>query len=247
MRNNEPLAGVSYSDIKRALPIAGAVLVLFGLVRRSPLGFLMALLGGGLIYQAVREATGKEVDWKVFEKGMPTLRSIPHGAGIRIEKSVTVQRSPEDLYRFWRDLSNLPHVMQYLESVTVLDSVHSHWVAKAPAGMKVEWDAEIVNDIENELIGWRSVAGADVSNAGSVHFTPAPSGRGTIVRVNLKYDPPAGKLGAAVAKLFGTDPDQTVEQDLRLFKQLMESNRSDLPSGMVDEGYGATGMSGMSS
>src|SRR5207302_694318 len=132
--------------------------------------------------------------------------SVPYGRGIRVEKSVTVNASPEDLYRFWRNFENLPRFMSYLESVKVIDDKRSHWVAKGPAGADAEWDAEIINEIPNELIGWRSVDGATVRNAGSVHFTQSTGGRGTEVKVVLRYDPPAGVIGAAIAKLFGKDP-----------------------------------------
>jgi uncharacterized membrane protein len=224
MMNNEPLQGLSVKDIKRVLPFAGAVMVLFGLVRRTPFSFLVALAGGGLVYQSARQLLGQDSRWKIPEKGLPTLRTLAQGQGIRIEKEVTIDRPADELYRYWRNLENLPNVMSFLERVDVINPQHSHWVAKAPAGMVVEWDAEIINEVENQLIGWRSTDGADVSNAGSVHFEPAPSGHGTVVRVHLKYDPPAGQLGALVAKLYGTDPDQTVEQDLRRFKHRMETD-----------------------
>src|SRR5260370_25086851 len=110
--------------------------------------------------------------------------------------------------------------MRHLESVQVQGN-RSHWVAKGPLGTCVEWDAEIYNENPNEMIAWRSLEGADVDSTGSVHFTPAPGGRGTDVRVVLKYNPPAGKLGAAIAKLFGSEPDQQIRDDLRRFKQLM--------------------------
>jgi len=113
--------------------------------------------------------------------------------------------------------------MDHLKSVTVNDNVHSHWVANAPAGTSVEWDAVIINERENKLIAWRSVEDADIGNAGSVHFTPAPGGRGTEVKVVLEYDPPAGKAGAIIARLFGEEPDQQVREDLRHFKEIMEA------------------------
>jgi uncharacterized membrane protein len=127
--------------------------------------------------------------------------------------------------------------MDHLESVTVLDENRSHWVAKAPAGTTVEWDATINNEIDNQLIAWRSLAGADVNNAGSVHFTPLHNGEWTEVRVVLSYDPPAGKLGALVAKMFGEDPSKQVEDDLRRFKQVMEASEvpaeSTQPAGRI--------------
>jgi uncharacterized membrane protein len=148
---------------------------------------------------------------------------VSRGEGIKVEKSVFVNRPAEELYRFWRNFENLPRFMDHLESVTVLDENRSHWVAKAPAGTKVEWDATIHNEIENQLIAWRSLPGADVNNAGSVHFTPVADGEATEVRVVLSYEPPAGKLGAAVAKLFGEEPSKQVEDDLRRFKQVAEA------------------------
>jgi uncharacterized membrane protein len=226
LQNSELLQGLNMNDVKRAMPFAGVALILLGMARRSPLSVLLAALGGGLVYEGFRSGNWSGIS---YEKGMPTQQTLAQGQGIRVEQEVVVQRSPQDLYRFWHNFENLPRVMRYLDSVKVINPTRSHWVAKAPAGAHVSWDAEIINDVENERIGWRSVAGADVSNAGSVTFEPAPSGRGTIVRVNLKYDPPMGPLGAAVAKLFGTDPSQTVAEDLHRFKTTMEMN-GDSPS-----------------
>lgn len=224
LKDNELLQGLTLKDAKRAIPFAGAAFILFGLVRRSPMSVLAAAFGGGLVYGGMRVADRSGIS---YAKGTPMQQSIAFGKGIRVEESIVINRSPEDLYRFWRNLKNLPLVMRYLDSVTVINPTHSHWVAKAPAGMHASWDAEIINDVENERIGWRSLDGSDVSNAGSVTFEPAPGGDGnSIVRVNLKYDPPMGPLGAAVAKLFGTDPSQTVAEDLRRFKAMMEIDRT---------------------
>jgi uncharacterized membrane protein len=129
----------------------------------------------------------------------------------------------EEVYGFWRDFANLPRFMRHLESVQVHDDGRSHWVAKAPAGRTVEWDAETTEDRPNELIAWRSLPGADVRNSGSVAFAPAPGGRGTEVRVTLEYDPPLGKLGSKIAMLFREEPGQQVYDDLRHFKQVMET------------------------
>jgi uncharacterized membrane protein len=134
-----------------------------------------------------------------------------------------INKAPEELYRFWRNFENLPRFMNHLESVTPLGGDRSHWVAKAPAGARVEWDAEVYNEKENELIAWRSLEDADVNNAGSVRFRRAPNGRGTEVKVVLNYEPPGGKIGAAIAKLFGEEPGQQIEEDLHRFKQLMEA------------------------
>jgi uncharacterized membrane protein len=127
------------------------------------------------------------------------------------------------LFRFWRNLENLPQIMRHLVSVTPIDAERSHWVARAPLDQTVEWDAVITSERENQWIVWRSVDGADVENAGSVRFEPAPGGRGTVVRVDLEYYPPAGVIGAAVAKLFGEEPAQQIHEDLRRFKQRLEA------------------------
>jgi uncharacterized membrane protein len=142
--------------------------------------------------------------------------------GIRVINSVTVGRSPSEVYDFWHDFRNLPRFMRHLESVQVDGNGRSHWKAKAPAGMSAEWDAETVEDRPNELIMWRSLPDADVENAGSVRFIQAPGNRGTQVRVELWYGPPGGPAGAAIARLFGEEPSRQVGDDLRAFKQMME-------------------------
>ena len=156
-------------------------------------------------------------------RGSP-VASVRRGEGIKVEKSVTVNRPAAEVYRFWRNFENLPRFMDHLESVIVIDETRSRWAAKAPAGTKVEWDATIHNEIEDELIAWRSLPGADVNNAGSVHFMPSEDGSTTEVLVVLSYEPPAGKLGATVAKLLGEEPSKQVEDDLRRFKQVMEAS-----------------------
>ena len=133
-----------------------------------------------------------------------------HGQAITVRKAITVQRPREEVYRFWRDFSNLPRFMEHLESVQVLDDRRSHWKARAPAGSSVEWDAEITEERENEFIAWRSLQHADVDNWGSVQFVDAPGDRGTEVHVKLRYEPPGGKLASIVAKLFGEEPGQQV-------------------------------------
>jgi uncharacterized membrane protein len=132
-------------------------------------------------------------------------------------------RMPGELYDYWRRLENLPRILQHLESVKELDHRRSHWVAKAPAGQTVEWDAEIINDVPGEVIAWRSLPGASVPNAGAVTFREAPAGRGTEIKVNLEYEPPLGRLGVAVARLFTEEPTVQVREDLRRFKALMET------------------------
>jgi uncharacterized membrane protein len=156
------------------------------------------------------------------QPGAPQKR-LPRERSMRVQKSVTVNRSPEELYQFWHNFENLPRFMNHLQSVQLTAENRSHWKAKTPARMTIEWDAEIIADRPNELIAWRSLEGADVDHAGSVHFERAPGGRGTEVRVEMQYIPPGGVIGATLAKLLGGAPDQQMQEDLRRFKQLVEA------------------------
>jgi uncharacterized membrane protein len=140
----------------------------------------------------------------------------------RVNKSVTINRPRQEVYEFWRDFANLPAFMIHLEAVTTEGVGRSHWVAKAP-GSRVEWDAEVIEDRVGEIVSWQSLPGSDIPNGGSVRFTDAPADRGTEVHVALHYDPPAGSAGAMVAKLFGEEPGQQLRDDLRRFKQVMET------------------------
>jgi uncharacterized membrane protein len=205
--------------------LAGAALVAYGLRDRRLRG-LMLPLGGGLIVRAltgrcpVNRALGRNTARR--EDASSPVASIGRGEGVKVEKSVTIDRPAHELYAFWRDFENLPRFMEHLESVTVIDPMRSHWIAKAPVGQRVEWDAEIHNEIPDRLIAWRSLPGSEIPNAGSVHFGHAPDGA-TEVRVVLSYEPPAGRVGDAVARLFGEAPSQQVADDLRRFKQVMEA------------------------
>jgi uncharacterized membrane protein len=218
----------SYKNIgdkeRLATIISGGALTVLGIAKRSPRGWALALLGGGLIYRSVTGHCGLYQALGVdHAHNNPSRASVKQGQGINIERSMTINKSPEELFRFWRNFENLPRFMNHLLTVEVIDSKRSHWTSKAPAGMSVEWNAEIINEIENELIAWRSLEGATVPNAGSVRFEPAPNRRGSIVRVTISYDAPGGTLGSAIAKLFGEAPEQQIEEDLRRFKQLIET------------------------
>ncbi|HZS04219.1 MAG TPA: SRPBCC family protein [Blastocatellia bacterium] len=207
--------------------LGGGALALYGLRHGGFGGILLALAGGSLIYRGV---TGHcdiyhALGISTSEKGGLNA-SVRHGEGIKVEKSVTINKPPEELFRFWRNFENLPRVMSHLETVRVIDEKRSHWVASAPAGTTVEWDAEIINEKPNELIAWRSLEDSQIPNAGSVRFERAPNGRGTEVKVALNYEPPAGSLGSLVAKLFGEEPAQQVAEDLRHFKQVMEAGET---------------------
>jgi uncharacterized membrane protein len=143
---------------------------------------------------------------------------------LRFEKTVTIQnKSPEELYTFWRNFENLPTFMKNLQSVRIINETQSHWAAKLPLGNSIEWDAEILIDRPNELITWASAANADIDNSGSVRFTPAYPGRGTEVKLVLEYSPPGGAITDAIAKVFNESPQQQIVEDLRHFKMLMET------------------------
>jgi uncharacterized membrane protein len=216
-----------------ASAIGGGALAVYGLTQLikngSWGGAVLALVGGSLIYRgssghcAMYQAAGINTAGTDADAKKSPVVSVPSDRGIKVEESIVINnRTPAELYRFWRSFENLPRFMNHLESVTTSGN-RSHWVAKAPAGTSVEWDAEVYNEKEGELIAWRSLEGSDVDNAGSVHFTAAPGGAGTEVRVVLKYDPPAGVVGATIAKLFGEEPSQQIREDLGRFKQLMET------------------------
>lgn len=200
--------------------LGGGALAIYGLTRRSTAGAILTAVGAGVLHRGL---TGYCEIYNSLGIDHAKDGQDRVARDIHIEKSVTVNRSPEELYRFWRNFENLTRFMTNLESVVVIDEQHSHWKVKAPAGMTVEWDAEIYNEKENELISWRALEGADVVNAGTVRFEPAPNGRGTYVRVTLNYNAPGGRISALMAKLFGKEPGQMIEEDLRRFKQVVEA------------------------
>ncbi len=214
---------INVSDNERILStIAGATLAYLG-VKRGTLGGLgLAAAGGMLAYRGMTGHCGLYSKLGV-SSAKPAAPSKYFARGIHVESAVTVNKTPAELYQFWRKLENLPQIMDHLESVAVIDEKKSHWTARGPAGTSVSWDAEIINDVPNETIAWRSLAGAQVDNAGSVRFIPAPKDRGTEVHVVLDYIPPGGTLGKWVARLFGEDPQLQIESDLRRFKQRMET------------------------
>lgn len=199
----------------------GSALLGYGIVRRDWIGAAVAGIGCALVVRGVSGHSflyqGLRID--TSEQANAPAASVRHNRGLKVERAVTIQKSPEELYHVWRNFENLPGFMSHLASVTVKDATHSHWVAKAPAGREVAWDAEIINERENELIAWRSLESSDIRNAGSV----PPGGRGTVVKVVLEYEPLAGKAGWLVARLFGENPDQQVREDLRHLKAIMET------------------------
>lgn len=201
----------------------GGLLLLKGLLKGGPLGLIYKVGGAALVY---RGAQGYRPLYDALGIQMP---EAPTGVGkqnARVEHEVVVNRPREELYRIWRNLSNLPVFMDNLVSVNEIDDKRSLWVAKGPAGTVVKWEAEIVNDIENELIAWQTLEGSGVDNAGSIHFEDAGNGA-TRLRVVLRYDPPADSLGIWVAKALGRDAQTEIEEDLERFKAIMEIGGAD--------------------
>jgi uncharacterized membrane protein len=223
--------GVNVGRTERIISGIAGVAVIGLALRRKRLRGLLLPVGGSLLARAVsgrcpvNRALNRDT---AHGDRVSPVASVDRGQGIKVDHSVSVNRPADEVYRFWRNLENLPRFMDHLEAVVVIDEDRSHWIAKGPAGTKVEWDAEIHNEIPDVLLAWRSLPGSDVNNAGSVHFTPA--GEATDVRVVLSYDPPAGKVGAAVAKLLGEEPSQQVQDDLRRFKQVMEAGEPPVPA-----------------
>ena len=215
---------MNVGSVERAVSIAaGGLLALLGIERRSVPGALAALVGGALVY---RGATGHchgyaSLGLDSVDHNDATV--IPAQQGCKVEKSFTINRTPAELYGFWREVENLPKVMTHLEKVESLDRGRSHWVAWGPFGKRVEWDAEIHNLQPGEMIAWRSIPGSDLDTAGSIHFKPAADERRTIVTLNMKYDPPAGKVGSTIAAWLGQSVEGELEQGLRRFKQIAEA------------------------
>lgn len=210
---------------RMALLAGGLALAGLGLLRKGLFPVLMTAVGGGLVYSAI---TGHNPLYRLIGKNTAIKTgsynvAVPEQQGVHITKVMTINRPAADLFNFWRNFENLPRIMHHLESVKVINQSRSNWKAKAPAGMTVEWDAEIISEQPNELIAWRSLPDSQVPNAGSVRFKQLPDGRGTEVKVQMEYAPPAGQLGAIIAKLFGEEPDQQIGEDLFRFKQMMET------------------------
>jgi uncharacterized membrane protein len=217
-------------DMQRMLSaFLGGGLLISGLPRRSWGGAGLSLIGAALLHRGISGYCAMFHAMGIDSRdGQATnllgRRKVETGRASKIRQTIEINRHPADLYRLWRSLENLPRIMSHLESVQIINDRLSHWVVKTiPGGPSVEWDAEIINDIENERIGWRSLSGADVDNAGSVEFEPVRDGLQTRMTVTLQYAPPAGRIGAALAKLIGEDPEQKIAEDLRRFKQTMEA------------------------
>lgn len=210
--------GQNVGDSERAASaVAGVIVAAVGLSRGSLPGLICAGVGGALIYRGVTGHCPASAALGV-DTAEDTQRAL------EVEQTFLINRPAAELYAYWRDLTNLPKIMTHLDEVRVVDEVRSHWVAHAPRiyGGHVEWDAEIVRDVPDAAIAWRSVPGGDVDNSGEVRFVPALGDRGTQVHVSMRYAPPGGRLGQLVATLAGEGPNAQVREDLRTFKRVME-------------------------
>ena len=218
---------INVGEIERlASAIAGGALAVYGLRQRSIGGLCLTLAGTALLHRGV---TGHCNTYEVFGINTNETKAVngetPVAKDVHVEKAIAIDKTPEELFSFWRQFENLPRFMNNLESVTCSGLNRSHWIAKGPGGKNVEWDAEIYNEKPNEMIAWRSLEGADIVNAGSVRFTPIGV-RGTEVRVVLNYNLPGGKISALFAKLFGSEPGQMIADDLRRLKQILETGEA---------------------
>lgn len=151
-----------------------------------------------------------------------TRNALSGARGVNVDERITIARRPEEVFEFWRDLANLPRFLSHLERIDVIDRRRSHWVVQGPAGMHVEWDAELINEIRPDLLAWRSLPGADVASAGSVQFRPLGPTE-TELRVRMQYAPPAGRAGAVVARWLGDSPESMLRMDLQRLKNILEA------------------------
>jgi uncharacterized membrane protein len=229
-------ANKNVSDSERAVSAAiGGLFVASGMKKRGLGGLALALLGAELVRRGATghcmlyEAIGFSSNGNDGDRATAGHRSDVRGAAatvnarksIKVERQITILKPARELYDFWSNFANLPLVLDHLESVTDLGGGRSHWVANGPAGTRIEWDSEIVNQIPGELIAWKTVGKPDVDHAGSVHFKPVPGG--TEVKFVMDYEPPAGRLVAVAAKIMGESPDQKILSDLRRLKMLFET------------------------
>jgi uncharacterized membrane protein len=217
-------SGRNISETERWLSMAAGIgLAAYGISRRRTAGWAVAGLGAMLVERGMKGhcRTYEMLGLNTAGTGEDTRRALSGPGGVTVDESVTINRPVAELYRFWRNLENLPRFMSHLESVERITDTLSRWRAKGPAGVDVEWNAEIINEVPNQVIGWRSIEGSDVVSAGSVNFDEVAGG--TRVRARLQYSPPGGRVGAAVAKLMGRDPASEIREDLRRFKQIIET------------------------
>lgn len=225
-----PQTDVSYLEIERWVTLATATaLIAYGFSRRTIPGVALAIAATPLAYRGLSgvwpRANGRTAD--------DTRVALAGNRGIHVRESIRLEKPVSEVYRFWRNLENLPRFMTHLKQVKDLGEGRSHWEARGPADATIEWTAEIINEVENKVLGWRSLPGSDVTTAGSVHFSPARGDRCTQLSVHLQYEPPAGRAGAFLLRLFGRNPSSMIREDLRHLKQLLEAG--EIPRAAPDQ------------
>lgn len=200
------------------LALGGSTALLGGLRRTSLESTGLVLIGLGLMKRAVasQHLVISEEETEAAEQGY---------AWIGIHRSVTIRRPVDEVFHVWREYENLPYYMKHIKSVDISGTRRSHWVARAPAGLSVEWEAELVREEPNRLLVWRSLPGADIPNVGSVRFEPVREGRATRVDLSLRYRPPIGRAGTLLLRLFNREPSHYLESDLRRMKQMLETQQ----------------------
>lgn len=221
--NNRNTSWTNVHPLERwASILSGGAMAAAGL-KKGRLGVLHIATGAVLIQRGVTGRCRVYQALGVRTAPAPLNGAMPYEIGVRVRSAVTVNRPRSEVFGYWRQLENLPQFMTHLESVQQTGDGRSHWVAQGPLGKSLAWDAEILNEAQDEIIAWRSLPGSQVDSAGSVRFKDAPGGRGTEIRVELQYNPPAGMVGAYAAKLFGRDAQHEIDHDLLRLKQFLES------------------------
>lgn len=218
---------------RRLSLVGGGLAAVAGLRRGGLLGMLMTALGATLVY---RGATGHCAMYERMGRSTasPSDRGLLGGGSAtppRMRAAVTIEREPMELYNHWREFSNLPRFMRYIEDVLPLSSDRWHWVAEVPMAGRLEWDSEITADVPGERIAWRSLEDSEIQTDGEVRFRPGP--HGTEVQVEMSYRPPGGAVGAIAARMTRAVTETLLKEDLRRFKRLMESG--EIPTAAISQ------------
>lgn len=218
---------------ERYISIAAGVKLTFNGLRHmftSPLTSMLKLGAGG--YLVNRGVSGHCALYSRIGK------NTQEPVNVNIRSSFKIDKPRNEVYDFWRQLDNLPLFMNHLESVEVIDKQRSRWVLKLPTGVgTISWDAEIVKDIPNESIGWSSLPGSILDNAGKVNFMDSEDGKGTIIEVVISYQPPAGGVGASIAHVLNPVFKNMVDTDVRNFKQYMDIDSNLKPITKVSKSH----------
>ncbi|HET7220173.1 MAG TPA: SRPBCC family protein [Vicinamibacterales bacterium] len=203
--------------------VVGGALVTYGLSRRTKAGAGIAAAGTTLLLRGTTGHCPVYSTMGVSTAADDTRHALAGTHGFHVHEAIRLEKPIDEVYRFWRQLENLPRFMTHLQRVVDLGNKRSRWTAKGPAGSTIEWDAEIINEVENKVIGWRSLPNSDLVTAGSVNFDRVRAGRETQLTVHLQYAPPGGRVGKLIAQVFGDEPAQAVREDLRRMKWLLEA------------------------